>query len=168
MQEFTDRHSVSKSLEFDFDSNEIWEIISEPGNLNLTHPFCESNEAFQWDKEGRSDRLVYLNGLNYIRNFITWDEGLGYTLLIGEEDGPKSYVVWEIDSLEGRKSKLTITVYPYILDKIPYLLAKFAHAVWVRPRLRKYLESVLSGYGYYLKNQKRTPRNHFGKHPWFS
>ena len=168
MQEYTDRLPVSESLEFDFDSDEIWGMISEPGNLNHSHPFCKSNEVIQWDKQDHSDRLVYLNGLNYIRNFTTWDEGLGYTLLIGEEDGPKSYVVWEIDSLDGGKSKLTITVYPYILAKIPYPFAYFAHAAWVRPRLKKYLRSVLSGYQYYLKNQKRTPRNHFGKHPWFS
>ena len=93
MKDFTNRLPVSQSLEFDFDSDEIWDIISEPGNLNHTHPFCKTNEVIQWDDKDHSDRLVYLNGLNYIRDFKTWEEGAGYTLLIGEEDGPKSYYV---------------------------------------------------------------------------
>jgi hypothetical protein len=61
MKDFTDRLPVSQSLEFDFDSDEIWGIISEPGNLNLSHPFCKSNEVIQWDDKDHSDRLVYLN-----------------------------------------------------------------------------------------------------------
>ena len=45
MREFTDRLPVSESLEFDFGSDEIWSMISEPGNLNHSHPFCKSNEV---------------------------------------------------------------------------------------------------------------------------
>ena len=79
MQEFVDRLPVSQSLEFDIGPDEIWGMISEPGNLNHSHPFCKSNDVIQWDKQDHSDRLVYLNGLNYIRNFKTWDEGLVHT-----------------------------------------------------------------------------------------
>ena len=111
MEEFTKRLSVSQSTEFDCESDGVWRMISEPGNLNRCHPFCKSNEVIRWDKENHSDRLVYLNELNYIRNFITWDEGLGYSLLIGEEGGPQSYVVWEINSVIGHRSELRITVY---------------------------------------------------------
>jgi hypothetical protein len=168
MEEFTKRLSVSQSMEFPCESDEVWRMISEPGNLNHSHPFCESNEVIRWDKENHSDRLVYLNGLNYIRNFITWDEGLGYSLLIGEERGPQSYVVWEIDSVIEGRSELRITVSPYVLARLPVYIAYLPHAIWIRPRLKKYLRSVLSGYQYYLKNGKTTPRNHFGRHPWFS
>jgi len=168
MKEFTKRLSVSQSMVFPCESGEVWRMISEPGNLNRCHPFCKSNEVIRWDKENHSDRLVYLNELNYIRNFITWDEGLGYTLLIGEIDGPQSYVVWEINSAIEGKTELTITVYPHILAKLPIYIAYLPHSIWVRPRLKKYLKSVLSGYQYYMKNGKKVPRNHFGKHPWFS
>ena len=168
MQEYTNRLSVSQTVCYDCDTDELWKIISEPGNLNNSHPFCKSNEAIQWSKEEHSDRLVYLNELNFIRNFLTWDEGLGYTLLIGEAGGPQSYVVWEIDSAPEGKSKLTITVYPHILAGLPIIIAYLPHTMWVRPRLQKYLRSVLSGYEYYLQNGKAVPRNHFGRHPWFS
>ena len=74
----------------------------------------------------------------------------------------------EIDSAPEGKSKLTITVYPHILAGLPIIIAYLPHTMWVRPRLQKYLRSVLSGYEYYLQNGKAVPRNHYGRHPWFS
>ena len=165
---FNNRLPVSHSLIFDNEQDEIWGLISQPRNLELCHPFCKSNEVIKWDKITHSDHLIYLNGLNYIRTFQTWDEGSGYTLLIGEKNGPQSYVIWKIDSIYPKKSRLTITVYPHILAKFPIFISYIPYRIWVKPRLEKYLESVLSGFQYYLQTGKKTPPNHFGKHPWFS
>ena len=162
------RLPVSNSADFDVSSDKLWEAISEPGNLNDSHPFCESNEVISWEDGDRSDRLVYLSGLNFVRKFKTWEEGVGYTLLIGEEKGSQSYVEWEITPLEDGRSRLTITVYPYILDRLPRILAFVPHAIWVKPRLEAYLKSVVSGFRYHLEEGGRVPRDHFGKHPWFS
>ena len=63
------------------------------------------------------DSLIYLNGRTYIRNFQSWDEGNGYTLNIGEEGGKQSFVIWSIVEISENKSKLSITVYPYLLAK---------------------------------------------------
>ena len=60
-------------LEFvEVSAERLWEAISEPGNLNDSHPFCDSNEVISWEDGDRSDRLVYLSGLNYVRRFKTW------------------------------------------------------------------------------------------------
>jgi len=165
---WTDRLPVCHSLDFDVGADELWAAISEPGNLNLSHPFCKSNDVIQWQEDRHSDRLVYLNGRDYVRKFQTWEEGSGYTLLIGEEGGAQSYVVWQIDSPARGKSRLTITVYPHILASLPKFLAYIPHEIWVKPRLKKYLDSVISGFRYYLRNGESVPRDHFGKHPWFS
>ena len=162
------RLPVSNSADFEVSAERLWETISEPGNLNDSHPFCDSNEVISWEDGDRSDRLVYLSGLNFVRRFKTWEEGVGYTLLIGEEGGPQSYVEWVIDSLDQDRSRLTITVYPYILARLPRLLALIPHAIWVRPRLESYLNSVVSGFRFHLEGGGRVPRDHFGKHPWFS
>ena len=58
---------------------------------------------------GHVDWLAYLNGRTYIRQFLTWNEGDGYTLRIGEENGLQSFVQWEIDAISENKSQLTIT-----------------------------------------------------------
>ena len=160
--------SVSCTKEFDVDCSTLWNLISTPTILRECHPFCESNEVLQWDEHANSDRLVYLNGLTYIRRFQTWSEECGYTLIIGEENRAQSYVIWEIDSLRESHSQLTITVYPFILARLPKPLAFFPHILWVRPRLKAYLKSVLSGFHYRIENNQPVPRNHFGQHPWFS
>ena len=38
------------------------------------------------------------------------DPNKGYTLLIGEENGAQSYVVWDLEQLSDNESRLTITV----------------------------------------------------------
>ena len=167
-ESFTKRLQVSYSLDFDTDSNSLWRIISKPGNLNQSHPFCKSNEVINWDENNRKDRLIYLNGRNYVRDFLTWDEGIGYTLLIGEENGKQSYVTWKIEALNDNSSKLTITVYTFILAKLPKIFAIIPHLFWVNPRLKQYLHSVISGFQYHLETGNSIPRNHFGKHSWFS
>tara|TARA_B100000609_G_C17133206_1_gene391394 strand:+ start:458 stop:967 length:510 start_codon:yes stop_codon:yes gene_type:complete len=164
---FRKRLSVSHSIDFDINANQLWELISAEENLNASHPFCKTNEAIEWGDGKYSDRLVYLNNRTYIRKFQTWEEGNGYTLLIGEENGPQTFVEWVIQSL-GDKSKLTITIYPFILAKLPKVLAFLPHKLWVQPRLKSYLKSVLMGFNHYATTGKIVPRNHFGKHPWFS
>ena len=57
------RLPITKSAEFDTSSSKLWEVISEPENLNNCHPLCKSNEMINWENEVRSDRLIYLNGL---------------------------------------------------------------------------------------------------------
>ena len=159
---------VSRSIEFNLKIHELWELISRPGNLNQTHPYCLFNEVIRWDGEYHSDRLVYLNGRNYIRKFNTWNKNEGYSLSIGEENGSQSFVEWKIDSLSDNKSLLTITIHPYILTNFPNVFRYMLHIFWVKPRLQKYLESVLQGFLFYSERNSSVPRNHFGKHPWFS
>ena len=43
--------------------------------------------------------------------------------MIGEENGKQSYVTWKIEALNDNSSKLTITVYPFILAKLPKIFA---------------------------------------------
>ena len=158
--------SVEKS--FDVSSDVLWKLISAPGNLNDCHPFCESNEVIQWDEDGHIDRLVYLNGRTYIRQFLTWDEGYGYTLRIGEENGLQSFVQWEIDAISENESQLRITVHPYLLAGYPKILSFLPYQFWIIPRMRQYLRSVVSGFEYVAQTGEPVPRNHFGSHPWFS
>ena len=81
----------------------IWEIITKPKNLELVHPFCKSNETINWPGVGSKDILIYHSGLKYIREFLTWDKEKGYSLLIGEKNKDRSYVVWKIFKKENAK-----------------------------------------------------------------
>ena len=76
----------------------------------------------------------------------------GYELIIGEKNGPKSYVIWELFEIERNRTKLKITVFPYLFAKTSKFLPFFPF--WIKPRLRRYLHSVISGFDYYLQTGK--------------
>ena len=159
---------ISATQTFACSTEELWGLISEPGNLNHAHPYCETNDVLIWTEEERVDRLEYLNGRTYVRRFQTWVPGEGYTLFIGEVGGPQSYVTWAIETFERNGSRLTITVHPHLLASLPTLISFLPHRLWVRPRLRRYLRSVVGGFAHVASTGEPVPRNLFGRHPWFS
>ncbi len=168
MAEFLNRRSVDAELEFSLTKSELWALISRSGNLNECHPFCRQNDPIEWHENSHIDRLEYLNGLTYIRQFLNWNEESGYDLVIGEKDGPQSYVVWKITELDSGKCRLSITVYPYLLANINKAISLLPFVFYIRPKLRNYLKSVLRGFVFYADNNQPVPRNHWGRHSWFS
>ncbi|GIS42984.1 MAG: hypothetical protein Ct9H90mP16_00540 [Candidatus Poseidoniales archaeon] len=100
-----------KSIVLDADQSIVWQLISTPGHLNHVHPFCQVNKPVFWEENHHQDELIYLNGMHYIRSFVNWIPMEGYDLLIGEKDGPQSYVVWKLESISESKSQLTITFF---------------------------------------------------------
>ena len=151
----------------DATSNQLWELISSPSNLELFHPFCESNKAIVWPGEKSIDELIYLNGLKYIRKFHNWEELKGYSLFIGEKDKEQSYVVWKIFT-KNESLFLNITVYPYFLRDFPKIISYLPYKLIVIPALESYLKSVIKGINHYLTTKTKTPNNYFGRHKWFS
>ena len=146
----------------------VWNQISSPGNLNDSHPFCLENRVLKWHGKDSIDTLEYLNGFVLVRRFQTWEEGDGYSLKVGREGGRQSFVVWELSEVSENRTMLKIRVYPHLLSDWNRITASLAYIFYIRPKLRKYLFSVTRGFEWHIMNQKKTPRNHFGSHPWFS
>tara|TARA_B100001564_G_scaffold77115_1_gene61687 strand:- start:2917 stop:3420 length:504 start_codon:yes stop_codon:yes gene_type:complete len=145
----------------------LWDLITRPGHLNMIHPFCKSNYTINWPGKESIDVLVYLNNLTYHRKFISWNYNVGYDLLIGKENGEQSYVKWEITSDE-KSTFLSIELYPYFFKGIPKIFSAIPFSLFIRPKLIKYLDSVISGINWHLENNKKVPPNFFGSHKWFS
>jgi len=40
--------------------------------------------------------------------------------------------------------------------------------LYIRPMLKTYLSSVTRGFEWYVTSGEPVPRNHFGRHSWFS
>lgn len=146
----------------------IWLTISSPGNLEDCHPFCESNPVDEWPGVGAKDTIHYNSGWVLNREFVNWIDGVGYDLTIGRKSGRKSFVSWRITQVPKNKCALSITIYPHILQNIPVAIRWIPHIVSVRPALLKYLESVLSGFDWFITTGKPVQMNQFGSHCWFS
>ena len=148
-------------------TEELWELITTPSNLELFHPFCKTNRVIAWPGKNSVDELIYLNDLKYIRNFLSWEELNGYSLLIGEENSKQSYVIWKIFKKQGLVF-LKITIYPYFLRGLPKIISYLPYKLFVIPNMKSYLESVIGGMNYYIERKKETPKEYFGGHKWFS
>jgi len=110
----------------------------------------------------------YLSGWVFERRFVRWYDGTGYDLEIGRPGGGTSFVSWRIVPVDQHKCVLRITVYPAVLRSWPTALRWIPYLLRVRPMLKKYLESVVKGFEWYVARGEPVPRNQFGRHPWFS
>lgn len=148
--------------------DEVWEIVSLPGNLEYCHPFCAENPVQVWPGEGSRDEVHYLSGWVFERRFCRWIDGVGYDLEIGRRGEESSFVSWRIMPVDDQNCILRIAVYPYLLQNIPAAIRWLPYRLYIGPMLRRYLSSVVRGFEWYLIQCEPVPRNQFGSHPWFS
>ncbi len=149
-------------------AQDLWDAISKPGNLELCHPFCARNPVHAWPGPESRDEIHYLSGWVFERRFCRWIEGIGYDLEIGTYGGGTSSVSWRISPVDDQSCILKIAVYPHVLQKLPVVIRLLPHMLYLRPMLKRYLESVLKGFEWYVIRGEPVPRENFGKHPWFS
>jgi len=159
---------ISVTRKIETSPQNIWVAISSPGNLEDCHPFCESNPVDEWPGIGARDTIHYYSGWVLMREFINWTDGVGYDLTIGRKGGRKSFVSWRITQEKKNLSALSIMIYPHILQNIPVAIRWIPHIASVRPTLHRYLESVVSGFEWFITTGKPVQKNQFGSHRWFS
>ena len=154
-------------MTYDYSVENLWKVVSSPNYLNNVHPFCKENSIIKWNNDHHEDKILYLNDKTYIRKFVSWRALKGYDLWIGDNNKDQSFVEWRLEKA-GNRSKLTITVYPFLLSNWPRILSFLPYFLYINIKLKSYLFSVLSGIHWYIKENTPVPKNQFGKHSWFS
>ena len=154
-------------MTYDYSVENLWEVVSSPNYLNNVHPFCKENSIISWNNDHHEDKILYLNEKTYIRKFVSWRALKGYDLWIGDNNKDQSFVEWRLEKV-GSRSKLTITVYPFLLSTWPKIFSFLPYFLYIDIKLKSYLFSVLSGIDWYIKENTPVPKNQFGKHSWFS
>ena len=154
-------------MTYDYSVENLWKVVSSPNYLNNVHPFCKENSIIKWNNDHHEDKILYLNEKTYIRKFVSWRALKGYDLWIGDNNKDQSFVEWRLEKA-GNRSKLTITVYPFLLSTWPRILSFLPYFLYINIKLKSYLFSVLSGIDWYIKENTPVPKNQFGKHSWFS
>ena len=161
------RFKTSNSMTYDYSVENLWEVVSSPNYLNNVHPFCKENSIISWNNDHHEDKILYLNDKTYIRKFVSWRALKGYDLWIGNNNKDQSFVEWRLEKV-GSRSKLTITVYPFLLSTWPKIFSFLPYFLYIDIKLKSYLFSVLSGIDWYIKENTPVPKNQFGRHSWFS
>ena len=162
------RWPVSVERTIEASANAVWDVISRPGNMESWHPFCASNPVRAWPGPGSIDEVHYLSGWKLERRFDDWIEGVGYDLTIGRPGGRQSSVSWRISPVDDRSCRLSITLLLHALQNMPVAIRWIPHYLWLRPMMRKYLDSVVRGIEWYVTRGEPVARDQFGEHPWFS
>lgn len=153
---------ISHSQSVPVSREEVWGVISRPGNLVDFHPFCQSNPVEVWPGVGSKDKIYYYSGLVLVREFTAWIEGIGYDLTATSEDGMQFKVSWRITPAENNHSCLTLTIRQVLEQGSDRKMKQYSRL------LKKYLIQVGQGCEYYLRTGERVRRNQFGSHRLFS
>lgn len=154
-------------------SDDLWEVISSPGNLNNCHPFCKKNTVITWARVGAEDTIEYHNGLVLNRLFTAWNEGEGYELLIGKKSYPYAVakVLWKITAINDQISELSIMIHSYpdiALKKYTILLRGLIRDMYFIPAMSKYVKSVVKGFKFFTETGRSVEKNQFGYNRMFS
>lgn len=157
--------SITRSISARQD--EVWDVISAPGHLELVHPFCESNVVFEWPGEAAVDQIRYRSGWVYDRHFKKWIDGVGYDLEIGAANESTSRVSWRLEQKDGDVTNLTISLWPRVIVDVPGFRGLVRWGV-VGPMMRRYLRSVTAGVDWFVIHRTPVRADQFGFHPWFS
>ncbi len=152
----------------DASSARIWEVITQPGNLERCHPFCRENAVHQWPGVGASDTITYYSGVHYQRDFATWLEGEGYDLDIGPPPHKTARVSWRIKALEAQRSEFGIEVMPYLKTDLSASRKASYQQRFFGDVIADYLDSVVKGVDYLVTTGQAVRKNQFGSHPIYS
>ncbi len=123
--------------------DEVWNIISSPGMLPLYHPFCEANPVQHWPGPVSADEIRYFSGWVLQRRVTGWFDGVGFDAEVGRPGGGTSAVSWRVAEVAERRTRITVTIYPHVLQHLPVVVRWLPHLVALQPKLPSYLDSVL-------------------------
>ncbi|MCP4203588.1 MAG: hypothetical protein GY769_16840 [bacterium] len=144
-------------------AEQVWPVISAPGNLEKFHPFCKRNPVEKWPGAESRDAIHYYSGLVLERHFTRWVDSVGYDLELFQERRPRATVTWRLSPVDPHSSLLRITVKPDIPHGWPVAVRWLPHFTFVRPVLKRYLRLALGGLAWHVATGQPVRRNQFGR-----
>ena len=161
-------HPLKSSVDIDVTAEEVWKVIAEPGNLKHFHPFCAATEVERWPGLGSRDSITYYSGIRYQRNFVYWQEGVGYDIELGDPPNQTARVLWRVEPASPETCRLSIEVFPLLKSG---LSDEKKHAYQERlfgEVLQHYLECVVKGVKLFATTGNTVNKDQFGKNSLYS
>ncbi len=121
-----------------------------------------------WPGKDSHDTIEYYNGRTVERQFTSWRDGSGYELVVYGARRPLATVLWRVAAAGSDSTVLTISLTSHLLDQRPRPVRWIPERLIVRPRLRRYLRSVVRGVEWRVTTGRPVSCNQFGSHSWFS
>ena len=159
---------IKSSVEIDVAGEEVWKAIAEPGNLKRIHPFCAATEVGRWPGPGSRDSITYYSGIRYQRNFVHWQEGVGYDIELGDPPNQTARVLWRIEPTSPSACRMSIEVFPLLKSDQSEERKRAYQERLFGDVLKHYLECVVNGVRYFATTGRTVSKDQFGKNPLYS
>ena len=152
----------------DVPADEVWAVIAEPGGLARYHPFCAATDVERWPGTGSRDSITYYSGIRYQRNFVSWQEGVGYDIELGRPPNQTAQVRWRIEPTSRRTCRLSIEVVPLLKPDLSDEKKRAYQERLFGEVLQHYLECVVAGVKFFATTGNAVTKDQFGRNPLYS
>ena len=159
---------LKSTAEIDVSAEEVWEVIAEPGGLARYHPFCAATEVERWPGTGSRDSITYYSGIRYQRNFVAWEEGVGYDIELGDPPDQTARVLWRIEPTSQRTCRLSIEVFPLLKSDLGEEKKRAYEERLFGEVLQHYLGCVVAGVKFFATTGNAVIEDQFGPNPLYS
>ncbi|MEZ4722169.1 MAG: SRPBCC family protein [Flavobacteriales bacterium] len=140
--------------------NEVWNIVSDPGNIVRFHPLIKHSECISKNKSGiGSERLCKLLPMGeMIEQATEWKEGQGYTMLVkgGKMMPPVKFMKGAL-SLDHREGRCLVS-FEFSYKLKGGFLGALMDRFMIRPQFRKAPPKYVLGLKYYAENGRKISK----------
>ena len=159
---------LQASVEIAVPAADVWQAIAAPGSLKQFHPFCATTEVERWPGLGSRDSITYYSGIRYHRNFVDWQEGVGYDIELGDPPNQTARVLWRIAPTSPETCRLSIEVFPLLKAALSAEKKQAYQARLFGAVLQHYLECVVQGVRFFATTGQPVREDQFGKNSLYS
>ena len=159
---------MKSTVEVEVPAARVWEVIAEPGNLAHFHPFCAATEVERWPGAGSRDSITYYSGIRYRRNFVSWHEGVGYDIELGDPPNQTARVLWRIEPTSPRACRFSIEVFPLLKSNLSDEKKRAYQERLFGEVLQHYLECVVAGLRFFATTGNEVSKDQFGTNSLYS
>ena len=159
---------LKSTAEIDLSADEVWAVVAEPGSLAHYHPFCAATEVERWPGTGSRDSITYYSGIRYQRNFVSWQEGVGYDIELGDPPNQTARVLWRIEPTSPRTCRFSIEVIPLLKADLSDEKKRAYQERLFGEVLRHYLGCVVAGVKFFATTGNAVTKDQFGRNPLYS
>lgn len=142
-----------------------WKVLARPGNLIDIHPFCCANTVERWPGVGARDTVHFYSGSLVHRNFVAWEEGAYYTVIVTDrKERQHAEVEFRISPDErGPGSVFAISVWPMMFEFLPVRVREILWDLRIRSFFDRYFSAVGRGLAYHVETGRRVRKDQFGR-----
>lgn len=160
--------AIEASCEVPVSDSDVWSAIAAPGNLTNVHPFCRANDVDAWPGPDARDHVRYFSGVHYQRDFLTWQEGVGYDIEVGSPPGKTAHARWRIEPVDAGRARFRLIVTSYLRSDVDPARRRRYEDLIVKRAIPPYVDSVVRGVAHFVGTGTPVTRNQFGSHEIYS